>query len=256
MLYKNRLIPALIASGVHLLSSLVVALVAAALVFFVWYPYPYRELSGGKELFLIVVAVDVVCGPLLTMVLFNNSKPRSELFKDLTLVVLIQLAALIYGMYTMALARPVYLVEEVDRFKVVSVADISPDQLKPESNSLHKLPWFGPQVIGTREPRDSDEKLKSLEMSLQGLEPSARPEWWQSYDLSRNKVLMRAKPVADLRAKRQGVGSLIDHAIKQSGKVEAELLWLPMTSFKSTDWVAFIDSKTAQPLAYAPIDGF
>ena len=51
---------------------------AAGLVFALWYPYPYREISGGRELFLIVVAVDVIMGPLLTLAVFNRSKPVND----------------------------------------------------------------------------------------------------------------------------------------------------------------------------------
>ena len=51
------------ASGIHLLYSLGVALMAALLVFGLWYPFPYRELAGGRELFLLVISEDVVCGP-------------------------------------------------------------------------------------------------------------------------------------------------------------------------------------------------
>ena len=52
------------AATIHLSVTLVVAALAAWLVFGLWYPYPYREISGGRELFLLVVAVDVVLGPL------------------------------------------------------------------------------------------------------------------------------------------------------------------------------------------------
>ena len=244
------------AAAVHLLASVLVAVLAAALVFGIWYPYPYRELAGGRELFLIVVAVDVVCGPLLTLVLFNPRKSRRELFLDLSLVALVQLAALGYGLYTVAQARPVYLVFEVERFRVVSVADILEGTLKPELGGLHRLPWTGPVTIGVREPRDPDEKLNSLELSLQGNEPSARPDWWQVYDLSKPQVLKRAQPIDALRKKQPGAVSLIDQAVAESGTGESALGWVPLTSFKSTSWVAFVDLKTAEVLAFAPVDGF
>ena len=76
------------------------ALLAAALVFGLWYPYPYREISGGRELFFIIVAVDVVMGPLLTFAVFNRKKPLKELKRDLGVIVLLQLAALGYGLWT------------------------------------------------------------------------------------------------------------------------------------------------------------
>ena len=80
MNFSLRFRPALKAASWHVLCSVGVALLAAAVVFGLWYPFPYRDLSGGRELFFLVVAVDVVCGPLLTLVLFNPAKPRAELW--------------------------------------------------------------------------------------------------------------------------------------------------------------------------------
>lgn len=77
------------------------------------------------------------------MVLFNPQKPRRELNADLGLVILVQLMALAYGLYSLALARPVYLAYEVDRFRVVSVADIQEGELKPEWEGFCRLPWLG-----------------------------------------------------------------------------------------------------------------
>jgi hypothetical protein len=68
------------------------------LVFLVWYPNPYREISGGRELFLILVTVDVILGPLITLSIFNPVKAWKVLRRDLAIVGLIQLAALGYGM--------------------------------------------------------------------------------------------------------------------------------------------------------------
>jgi hypothetical protein len=256
MQFKSRLAAATKAALVHLLCSLGIALLAGMLVFLVWYPYPFRELSGGRELFLLIMGVDVVCGPLLTMVLYNPRKPKAELVRDLGMVAIIQLAALGYGLFTVAMARPVYVVHEVDRLRVVSRADIPEGQLKPELGGFHQLSWFGPKFIGVREPKDGDERLKSLDLALQGQEPSVRPDWWQSYELSSAKVLARAKSLAELRKKRPESLSKIDRAVVESGKSEADMVWLPMTSFKNTDWVVLMDAKTAAPLAYAHIDGF
>lgn len=240
----------------HFTLSLCVALSAAVLVFFVWYPFPFRDLAGGRELFFLIITVDVVCGPLLTMVLFNPEKSRRELILDLSLVVLIQVGALLYGIYTLALARPVYLVYEVDRFRVVAAADVQLDQLHPENGGMQILPWTGPKVIGVREPRDSEEKLKSLELSLQGIEPSVRPGWWVSYDQNKPQIKQRAKPVSVLRASHSSEEEKINDAVRQSGLKEIDLGWVPVTSFKSSSWIALIEMKTGEVKAFAPIDAF
>ncbi|WP_309684252.1 TfpX/TfpZ family type IV pilin accessory protein [Polaromonas sp.] len=253
---SNRLTAALKAAGFHLCLSLLVAALAAALVFGLWYPYPYRELVGGRALFMLVVGVDVVCGPLLTAVLFNPAKARAELARDLTLVVLIQLAALGYGMYSVALARPVHMAFEVDRLRIVTAAEVQPEDFAKTKFPWNTLPWTGPSLIGVRDIIDSDDMMKSLDLSLQGNEPSQRPHWWQDYSLSTPAVLKRAKPITALRNKHPQEASQIDAAVRESGQAEATLLWLPLTSFRTTTWVALIDAKTAQPLAYAPLDGF
>ena len=253
---KTRLRHALGAAGWHLLASALVAAVAAGLVFGVWFPYPYREVVGGRELFLIVVAVDVVCGPLLTLVMFNHLKSRRELALDLLLVAMIQLAALAYGLHTVMKARPVYLAFEVDRFRAVTMADVQSDKLHPELGGLHVIGWTGPRVIGVRQPKDNEEMMRSLDLSLGGIDPAVRPDWWVSYEEVRPRVLAKARPVFELREKRPDQKALIDISILESGLQEAKLRWLPITSFQSTGWVAFVDATSAEIKSFAPVDGF
>lgn len=253
---KTRLRRALGAAGWHLLASALAAAVAAGLVFGVWFPYPYRDLVGGRELFLIVVAVDVVCGPLLTLVLFNHLKSRRELALDLSLVAVVQLAALIYGLHTVVEARPVYLAFEVDRFRAVTMADVQRDKLRPELGGLHVIGWNGPRVIGVRQPKDNEEMMRSLDLSLGGIDPAVRPDWWVPYGEVRSRVLAKARLASELREKRPDQKSLIDASISDSGLLEERLRWLPITSFQSTGWVAFVDATSAEIKFFAPVDGF
>jgi len=51
-------------------------------------------------LFLIVVTVDVILGPLITLAVFNGVKPWTELRRDLAMVGVLQLAALGYGLWS------------------------------------------------------------------------------------------------------------------------------------------------------------
>lgn len=252
---SGRIRRALRAAGWHLLGSVLVAALAAALVFGIWFPYPYRDLVGGRELFWLVVGVDVVCGPLLTLVLFNHLKSRRELALDLSLVALVQMAALMYGLHTVVQARPVYLVFEVDRFRAVTMADIQQDKLRPEQGGLQDIGWGGPQLIGVRQPKDG-ETLESLEQSLSGYDPSVRPDWWVPYAGVVPQVLQRALPVSALLEKRPQDAPAIRAAIDETTAPQDSLRWIPVTSFQSTGWVAFVDKETAQIRSFAPVDGF
>jgi hypothetical protein len=69
-------------------------------------------------------------------------------------------------MYSVALARPVHMVFEVDLLRIVTAADVQPDDLPKAKPPWNQLPWTGPSVIGLREPVNSDDMMKSLDLSL------------------------------------------------------------------------------------------
>jgi hypothetical protein len=64
-------------------------------MFFVWYPPPYFEVDGGWRILRILAGVDVVVGPLLTLILFKPGKPGLKF--DMTCIALMQIGALVYG---------------------------------------------------------------------------------------------------------------------------------------------------------------
>ena len=97
------------AFAVHFAVTLAVGLCAAAVIFRVWYPDPFDDIIGGAELFTLVVGCDLALGPLVSLVIYNSRKSRGKLVFDYTVVGLLQLAALAYGVWIVAGARPVYV---------------------------------------------------------------------------------------------------------------------------------------------------
>ena len=243
------------ASAIHLGISLCIALFAAALVFGLWYPYHYREISGGRELFFLVVAVDVIMGPLITMAIFNRTKLRRELLMDFTVVGLLQLAALGYGLWTVFAARPVHLVFEYSRMTLVHAIDVDADLLAKAPPSLQKLPVTGPTVISLRPFKNSAEQFDATTAALKGFPLAARSDLWQAYEPARADVLKVAKPVAELRARFSHQAAQIDWAIAATGRPVTDLRYLPLLSRK-TAWTVLLDSTTAEPLGYLPLDSF
>ncbi len=241
----------------HLGLSIFVAAAAAAVVFGVWYPYPYREVSGGRELFSLLIAVDVVAGPVLTLVAFDPDKPRTVWWRDALVIGTLQIAALVYGLGTVMAARPAYLAFESDRFRVVTVAEIEPDTLGKAPEALRRLPLSGPRTIGTRlaQPTDPD-YLVSLQQSLEGLPPSLRPERWILFEGQRERVRSRAKPLSELRRKQPQQAATIDEAVRSAALPEEQLGFVPMQSRTTADWVVLVNLANGEPVAYAPVDGW
>lgn len=250
-----RLKGALQASAVHLIVTLAIAAFAAGLVFLLWFPYPYPSLAGGRELFLLVVAVDVICGPLLTAVVFNRSKPRIELIRDLGFIAVIQLGALAYGLLTVWQARPLFLVMEVDRFKVVVAADVDVIALHQLPASLRPSAFLGPRAVALRAPTDLQERNKVLLESVQGGRDYAeRPDFYLPYEgVNALKSLKRAKSLSVFLQKQP---DQILAAQRLAAERKADInQWTYLPVVARQDWIAILDSQ-GQIQGFLKGDGF
>lgn len=58
----------------HLSISLLVALLVIGLMFFVWYPSPLATAVGVTHIFLMLLAIDVVIGPILGVLIYKEGK--------------------------------------------------------------------------------------------------------------------------------------------------------------------------------------
>lgn len=242
------------AAGLHLLVSLAAALAGGVLVFGIWFPGIYRSVAGGRELFFLITAVDVVLGPLLTFAVFNMQKSRSQLTRDLGVIGLLQLAALIYGLHAVFLARPVAMVFEVDRLRVVTAAQVYLPDLPLAAPAFRALPLTGPRLLSTRTPTAGTEHNEALMMSLNGADRAERPLFWQPYEAAQADVLRVARPVSMLLAKYPTHSAQITQRLTALELPPAAARFLPLTG-RGGDWVAIIDAN-AQPVHYVAVDGF
>lgn len=249
---KNRLL----ASGIHLCVSLLVAVFIAVLVFLLWYPSPYGDISGGGELFLIVIAVDVIIGPMITLVIFKKTKPKRELTTDLAIVGVLQFVALGYGLWTVFAARPVHLVFEYSRFSVVHAADIEPGFLQKAPPSLQSLPLTGPTTIALRPFKNQAESFDATMAALGGAALAARSDLWQPYATATADVLKASKPAIELTERFPSHAAQIEAVAAAKGHLLPNLRYLPLIGRKSVAWTVLIDAVTAEPVAFLPIDSF
>ena len=242
------------AAFIHFCFSFVVAGIISILVFGVWYPYPYRELAGGREIFVILIVVDIVCGPMLTCVLFNPMKPRAKFWQDLTLILLIQMAALTYGVFALWQVRPLFLVHEIDRFKVIAANDVESAALAELPKGLATQFLRGPVVVGIRAPSPNERELILRETLMGGRDYAERPEFYVPYDESNAlKSLKRAKPLAFFLAKQTDQQG---DAIKLAKKKDAEIShWMYVPVVARQDWVAVVD-KHGQIQGFLKGDGY
>lgn len=248
----------LLAAGVHFGISVAIAALAAWLVFEIWYPYPYREISGGRELFFIVVTVDVILGPLLTLAVFDVKKSAKTIRLDLAVIGCVQLAALLYGLWTVMVVRPVHLAYEMDRFRAIHAIEIPEEELKLAPPEFQRLPLTGPTLLSLRDFRDDQERSDATLRALGGVPLGAQPALWQAYAQAKPQVLSHARPLAELKTRFADRVAEIDDALKSASRgsdMAAFTGYIPMIGRKEF-WTALVDTRTAEVIAFVPIDSF
>jgi hypothetical protein len=162
--YKNALLVAkLRVFVIHSLLTVMVAMLGALLVFAVWYPDNLSQLLGGTELYRLMILVELGLGPVMSLVIYHPDKPRKELIRDYTVIGLIQLSALFYGLYVVAQSRPVFMIFVKDRIEIMTVVELSSTELKDSGNpEFNRFSWFAPRRICVESPTDPEEKNNLL----------------------------------------------------------------------------------------------
>lgn len=136
----------------HFGISLLVAVFVTVLVYFVWYPQPLATGQGIGHLFFMLLIIDAIIGPLLGLLVYKEGKKTLKF--DLTVVILLQFCAFIYGFYHIAQGRPAWIVLGDRVFSVVKNSDIeytAIDQAKPQFQHASYLgPEFAMLRVGTQ----------------------------------------------------------------------------------------------------------
>lgn len=237
------------AAGIHLLLSAAIIGGVVLVMLRLWYPSPLFEAAGGKRLLFILAAVHLTIGPLLTLIIFKSGK--KGLVFDLTVIALMQAAALAYGVHTVHLARPVYLVFTVDRFELVTAKDLDPADLVLVTRPEFKRPGpGGPRYIGVIAPSDPEERLKVTITALSGKDLKMYPQYYVPYAEVAETALKRAEPLEKLLARERVT---IERALAHLDRAVRSVRYLPLRA-KSEDAAVLLDAVSGDPVGTVLVD--
>jgi hypothetical protein len=218
------------ASLAHFAISLTVAGFAYLAVRFFWYPGPLFEVAGGLELLLLVIGVDVTLGPLITLIIFKPGKWGLKF--DLAVIATLQVAALIYGLWSIAESRPVFITFVKDRFELVRAGELDDADLADAAPGFGSLSWFGYRLAGAKLPKDPNEQLKLMDSAvLGGKDIHYFPRYYVDYSVVAPDAALVAAPLAKLRSLNPGREAEVDALATRAG-TEAGLGFLPMRAGK------------------------
>jgi hypothetical protein len=235
---------------VHLFASAALVGLVCALVFFFWYPAPYFSAKGTWTVLAVLLGVDLVVGPLLTLYLYRPQKPG--LMIDMSVIVVVQLAALIYGTAVIYTERPYFTVFAVDRFEVVARREV--DTALIASPELRDKPLAGPVLAVALLPEAPEELQKLLEEVIIEGKPDIdrRPEYWQPYAAHAQRVIDKSRSLNALTA-REETRPKVERLLRRLGRPIEELSFLPLIG-KDRDFAFVIDKQTGEPLDLIDVD--
>ena len=237
------------ASSIHFAISAGIAAVVLALMLLVWYPHPIFAAVGGQQVLLILLGVDVTLGPFITLLIFNTKKSRRALTFDLSVISILQVTALIYGMSVVFNARPVYMVFSKDSFDLVTAHMLSKEDLaKAKYQDYKSLPLTGPVYVYTEMPADLKERNELVLSAFSGKDLPHFPQYYKPYAEQMAAAGRAAKPLAELKKINPDHVGEIDGAILASGRNETDIGFLPLRA-KYRSLVVLVGKSDGKVLA-------
>jgi hypothetical protein len=216
------------ASAIHLLISALIAAAALFVLLRIWYPPPFFTAEGGSDLLFILIVVDVVLGPLITLIIFKSGKPSLRF--DLTVIGIVQACALAYGLYVMFVARPVYVALVGDQFETVRANDLdAADVAQAREAAFQSLPLSGPVYVAVDLPKDMKQLREIIaETQKSGKLVTHTPRYYVPYARHHTQALAQSQPLEPALQRGGDFAVLAQKFLTDAGRNASALKFLPM----------------------------
>jgi len=203
-------------------------------------------------LMLLIMGVDIVIGPLLTLVVYEAGKKGLRF--DLACIAILQTAAFFYGLSVIAQARPVFIVAAIDRFIPIYANDLDDaDLAQAKQPEFATRSWTGPRLVGAKLPTDIKERNDLTFSGVAGKDLEKFPKYYVSYAAIADAMLAKSKPLTDLAAKSPGNRAIIDRYLADSQSSIDQLVYLPLLGRTDT-YTMMLSTTSRHPCDALPIN--
>lgn len=191
------------ALALHLVVSCVVLSLTLGTLYLCWYRWPGWYLADAGQVTGVLAAVDLVLGPLLTFVVASDAKPRRVLARDISVIGVLQLSALIYGSLSLWNGRPLYYAFSEDVIQVVQAYDFEPQELAlaNRQNAPLRPHWYSlPRWVWAPLPADPKEHDRIVQSAVSGgSDVIAMPRYYQAWEAGLPTLRTRLTKIDDLK---------------------------------------------------------
>lgn len=210
----------------HLSASFCFAIILTLVVFFIWYPTPLASAEGVIYIFYMILFVDIIIGPLLGLLIYKEGK--KNLKNDLLIIIILQLVAVFYGVYSIAQSRPVWIAQNGAIFQLVRANAILPEDQDKASTEFRYNHWWKPNWVAVNQRHPQYEFYA---------EPTLVPNLYEDLSHAMPRISRYAQPISRLalfNSQHQ-----INEKLKKYPQVSS---WMPLRTTGS-DLVVLFDKK-------------
>jgi hypothetical protein len=235
----------------HLWLSLFLLLVAGGVILYAWYPAPFLHFAGTEKFSLLLLLAALLMGAPLTWLVYREGKKYLAL--DITIIILIQLAAFGWAMMMLYRDRPYFMVFTVDRFDILAQPEIDPAAI-PDSKFLNK-PFRGPILLYANMPPPGPVYQRLLREIVMEGKPDLqyRPAFWSLYAKRQQSVTAKEKSLAVLRRSRPGAAKRIDRFVHGHGGDINTLGFVPAHG-QGADFTVVLDRESGAVIGMLNVD--
>jgi hypothetical protein len=235
------------ALGWHFCASTCLLLIIMGTLYLGWYRWPGWYLAGMLTVLPITVGVDAALGPLMTFIIANPSKPRRELARDIAVIAVVQLIALVYGTITLWHGRPLYYAFSVNQLEVVQASDLEPAEiaLGRQQNPDLAPHWYSlPRWIYAPLPADEKTSASIMRSAITGgNDVTDMPRYYQPWSKGFPDLRKQFKKVDDWGFFSSKDKALLKQRMAERGFAVDEAATIPLTG-RDTPLLAVFDPGT------------
>jgi hypothetical protein len=245
------------AFGLHVTASTCLFLVALGALYFGWYRWPGWYLTGATTIVLMMAGIDVVLGPLLTLIIANPNKPRRELARDIAIIATVQLVAMGYGLTTLWHGRPLYYTFSTRFLEMVQASDLSPEQiaLGRKLNPEFAPYWYSlPRWVYAPLPNDPKLVEKIIQGTIGGGDDVIQmPRYFRPWKEGAEELRKELRPVAQMTELGVRDKQMAAVRMRELGVTTDQPIALPMMG-RAKPLVGVVDPATGQVRAILRVD--
>ena len=180
---------------IHLAISSIILLIFFCLIYFLWYPSPLLKVTGGERILFLLACIDVILGPILTFVIYKKNKKTLKF--DLAVIGFLQVVALLYGLHSLLISKPAWIVFNQNRFEMIQYNQIV-DEDRGNSEFTTRL-WSKPEFVAVELSLDASKRSDQvIQEVLTGISLAQQPKNYVSLISQNKQLILQSKPLKDL----------------------------------------------------------